>query len=883
MIAQKNLLQIASSTLQETQSTLNRRLYCLGSDGDAKRRRAMILLAFLRPVATSSPLYESLSGLRLFNTMSGEDDITMDFDWKHVLKRFRNTLLRQKGIMIESVVVTSAIIKLHLVKNGMAESTAEAILNPNDRQDVTLMIQLLNSLSQLRNTSPGDNSMMSTSHHTLILIGRLYRHLLETYLNPSLSLRQQLIHLSAAAHLTLALYASNKGDFIPVQLYFDVMSMIKNVYFCVAKTQNDNPKGSFWIILLGTDGLEKTFGHVRTMVGNDTNADHLQLTNRIDGAVQCVRILEEHPEWGGESRRLTVRTLEEQGSDISRNMDHINPKSWVGNVLVRGISLKNCWEEGRAVGENDLEEAFITSPFSRMDDGEGFDIMAPFGSNRVILINGRTTGEDEEAADELEPQSTPPTPNETPSPAAPSSSEEFEPDLDDLADTEEAIHSNIDSSKPTYDAWVPVGNSTKRQHKSTILRFYSSPLTVAQSKDRLKRVRGYSQFDEQSTTSLAAGSSTDEGNYISVEDPVLTLVQCNDLIFLAVIKVLDIRIGISSEETIAESLLHDPNTHIRGQIMNLSLTDKNHQPDGPDWEWNGILESTGAMGGLRDIEGSRIDLIDAETQRRTKGRNIGSTTYAFRSQDLRAATAVLRERLLKILHRLPIVEATDSFPYRSEKGIHLHLTVTLILIVTSVKFLDAACFICEGEASVQQQKTNQSCRQCITVSIAKMSGPELIRHNGAHILNDPNLKGAKNLCGFCLSADHTCSIRIIKRAKVGDVLDLANSRCPNLKFFSITSAKVFSKKSPCTNVPLTCPYCTTRGSDAVWKYNLRAHILDTHPMADINIHLPLFHISTEETTLMTAVYRRPPKNKGKKKATRVLAISKNHSSRLALE
>lgn len=98
-------------------------------------------------------------------------------------------------------------------------------------------------------------------------------------MDPSLSLHQQLSQLSAAAHLTLALYSSNQGDFIPVQLYFNTMTMIKNVYFCVAKVQVDNPDGSFWIILLGTDGLEKVFGKVHTMIGNDSHADLLQLSN----------------------------------------------------------------------------------------------------------------------------------------------------------------------------------------------------------------------------------------------------------------------------------------------------------------------------------------------------------------------------------------------------------------------------------------------------------------------------------------------------------------------------------------------------------------------------------------------------------------------------
>jgi hypothetical protein len=66
------------------------------------------------------------------------------------------------------------------------------------------------------------------------------------------------------------------------------MAIIKNVYFCVVKTQVDNPDGHFWIILLGMDGLEKVFGKVRKMIGNDSHADQLQLTNQIDSAIQCV-------------------------------------------------------------------------------------------------------------------------------------------------------------------------------------------------------------------------------------------------------------------------------------------------------------------------------------------------------------------------------------------------------------------------------------------------------------------------------------------------------------------------------------------------------------------------------------------------------------------
>ncbi|KAF8990460.1 hypothetical protein BDQ17DRAFT_1433746 [Cyathus striatus] len=158
-----------------------------------------------------------------------------------------------------------------------------SLLSPNDKQDVILMIKLLNAIASLPECKPNASPTVITTHRIL-----------------------HLTHLSAAVHLILALYHSNKGDFIPVQLYFDVVSMIKNIYISVGKTQIDSPTSKFWIILLGTDGLEKVFGKVQTMVGGDTNADQLQLTNCIDGAVQCINILEEHPEWGADSWRLML-------------------------------------------------------------------------------------------------------------------------------------------------------------------------------------------------------------------------------------------------------------------------------------------------------------------------------------------------------------------------------------------------------------------------------------------------------------------------------------------------------------------------------------------------------------------------------------------------
>ena len=95
------------------------------------------------------------------------------------------------------------------------------------------------------------------------------------YICVDLLLSEQLIYLSAAAHLLVALFAEDQvgTKLMPTQLYVDPMIMIKNVYFCVAKAKVDNPNEPFYLILLGTDRLEALiWKHLLDDVGKD--GDH---------------------------------------------------------------------------------------------------------------------------------------------------------------------------------------------------------------------------------------------------------------------------------------------------------------------------------------------------------------------------------------------------------------------------------------------------------------------------------------------------------------------------------------------------------------------------------------------------------------------------------
>ena len=532
---QERLIRSASSAVHNTLRN-GVRLYCIGSDGDSRHCRALISITLAHELDPSSKLYQLLSPLQLFNLRCGENDVTSDFDWKHVLKRFRNTLLRLAGIEIDNVSISTSIIKAHLVSNGMSSLMADVLLAPNDKQDVVLMVKLLHAIALLPPPPPDAQPLTKAARRILRLLGHVYANLLKAYLDVNLSLNDQLTHFSMAAHLILAMYNKDKGNFIPVQTCFDVMSMIKNVYFSVAKTQIDNPTGSFWIILLGTDGLEKVFGKVRTMVGNDTHADQLQLTNRIDGAVQCVNILEKHPEWGGQSRRLNLKPLPGDTTEISATYDHINPKSWKGDVHVCNVVLSACWSSGRRSAELALQEAQLSPPFDRMIQVGGYDILSPFGQSKMMLIDGTLfAGEEEETEEEhdfrpstLVPLASSEQPEnssgDATSQATPAATHlDLEPDFDDAAGVTEA--SNF-SSKAPYDPWVHI--DSKKVHKASVLRLYSNPLAASDSKDRLKRVRGFSQYNETvigaPTASISSGNPNEVDNVLCVQDPALTLV-----------------------------------------------------------------------------------------------------------------------------------------------------------------------------------------------------------------------------------------------------------------------------------------------------------------------------------------------------------------------
>jgi hypothetical protein len=295
-----SLIQAVVDAANAKKATTRLRVISLASDGESHRGKALAKLTFVALLATTSPIYKHLVHLDLLDLFVGADDITADKDYKHVFKRLRNTLLREKGCIILGIKLTRGLIWRHLQDCGHPNEHISHILDPTDKQDVDLAYKLLKDLWLLPLADPGKLTQTYVNVcEALRIYGQLAYHLIFPYICTELSLSEQLKHLSAAAHLTLALYVDNdaRTQFIPNALFIDIGIMIKNVFFCIAKAKAEHPMQPFFIILLGTDRLEILFRILRTMVGNDANLDVLQLALRVTATTEVSNILAKHPEW----------------------------------------------------------------------------------------------------------------------------------------------------------------------------------------------------------------------------------------------------------------------------------------------------------------------------------------------------------------------------------------------------------------------------------------------------------------------------------------------------------------------------------------------------------------------------------------------------------
>jgi hypothetical protein len=482
-------------------------------------------------------------------------------------------------------------------------------------------------------------------------------HLITPYICIDLNLDEQLVHLSTAAHLALYLYHDNSArtKFMPSQSYIDIMLMIKNVYFCIAKVKIDSPSGKFYIILLGTDRLEIFFGFIRTAVGTDTNVDMIQLGSRASGLTEVAIILAEHPEWDHGPRRLRLPAISKDSGDITSKVDHINPASWRGNVEVTNVNLQTCWLLGRRKAVELIPEA--DSVFDQLSQVQGVDILSPFGE---ILVNQRDLEDEYDYSELAADYNT----SETPILSTEHLSTEASVPYTQEGDMEDAMAEEMPRNQIISEIIIAGQKTTKAK----ALRHRMMYQTSRASTDRLKCVQHISCFNpiisesespELESSTIISFDGTLGAPCLRIGNPIAILVQCEGHVFLAVAQVNRLRFASKNDlHEIAIHLLVDDTAKVDFQILCLiSATVENDPEQVHDWCWSFQMESL-----CENIPGRFAHPINPTISVRTPGK----PTYLFESSFLVALSSSLHQDLLPQDRKiLPVVKRSDYFPYRN--------------------------------------------------------------------------------------------------------------------------------------------------------------------------------------------------------------------------
>ncbi|KAH9001811.1 hypothetical protein EDB86DRAFT_3074579 [Lactarius hatsudake] len=651
----------------------NSRLYCAKPfliSGSCKRETAedhakliQTALSAIKAVNTlsnaqlspSSPIYPWLSACALLDLHVGDDDITCNKDWKHVVaKRPRNALLRKKGILVHETWITPALLWSHLLEAGHKPQHVHAVLNPNDKQDVLLAYTLLRdiwSLPQLTSGAPG----RIKARDSLCLLGSMCYHFLMPYICVDLSIGEQLEYLSYAAHLALVLYVHEKArnDFIPTALYVDLIMMIKNVFFCVVKAKIDTPNDDFSIVLLSTDCLENLFGCLWTIIGNDANVDNYQLGSRLTGTMESANILAMHPEWDKAPQHL-----------------HLPPHL---STFLEGFS-------GPQLLNTPHYHPFVCDVLRAVEAIPDAMLLAPFGT---LLVHGSLSGDDFEDSSH----------NNGLHSLVQDTVLSDHPDVPlagggmcELKDAATSLDWVPDQH--SFSNVVAIDENMGMLNKSRVLSLLFKYSKSTSSTDWLRRVQQEACFVQSEPETPVLDDTSDElDNVLMVNNPIALLVSYEENIFLCIGEIIGIHLGSKAVDYLRLNVLLEDTVHITYQVYSLVCTSPNndkHDDNEHKYKWK-----TQSLLPIKfKVPGNLIQPINPSLAMPPSH----VPFYLFETPTLIAFTSSLRDRLTKPqLRSIPQIAQSNRFPYWERSG--------------------EACFVAEALYDMQESSVHE-CPAC---------------------------------------------------------------------------------------------------------------------------------------------------------------------------
>lgn len=153
------------------------------------------------------------------------------------------------------------------------------------------------------------------------------------------------------------------------------------------------------------------------------------------------------------------------------------------------------------------------------------------------------------------------------------------------------------------------------------------------------------------------------------------------------------------------------------------------------------------------------------------------------------------------------------------------------------------CFVCEDARKQKELVKGRQCANCLPALELPLSCPGVLVHMAGHFHFDLKTNVASEPCGLCLHPLPHCTF-CLKKGKdtnSGVQIDYEKSTCANLLTFSYSVTASSTSSSPCSNVPIVCPWCL-KSEPAVWQYNMLHHVKLKHPHVSLRENKDMWKI-----------------------------------------
>ncbi|KAG1841139.1 hypothetical protein DFJ58DRAFT_732592 [Suillus subalutaceus] len=832
-------------------------VWSFATDGDATRCAAGHRLFLRNPLSSDSELYGILGNMPGLNTMTGDAEVTLDFDFKHIFKRFCTLICSPAGIVLNNgCIINSMMLARYLVwLPAYDETSVIKLLHPDDPQDVPRAIELMQAIvdfSKSQHALLNDSFLSNVETHADLMSITLLSHVLESilmpFINTKLSLSEQVHHLSCYSHLAFTIFRIHRHSFMPFQLYYDTQTAVKNVIFNIAKQQVLDRNASFFLGDCGDDRLELMFGQSHMIGGHNSGCTYSQALDRLGAAKDIDGVFKRHPELNPGHQCLSL------GKHIE-DVDHINRQMWRGDIICGRCDLPSAWRQGREIALSILTSSQIDPinySFTELFRDPGTDILRPLGMNKYFGIAEEDPEDSSRVPNPLPdvPVSMPLQVLETIIPNSEAGEIQGvymgteEDDEEPMLTFEEALTAECVSAVPgtpshpfPIDPSIPAlvqGPGIRTDdyllykdrwiHKQTICQLVINKEFISKSFNRLERVHGYTKVNKR--INMCAGRITDQ-NLFLVGDVFLTILRSARTISIAILRSILVTLNDVSRSSISTTLMKASRTtaKVTGQLLTLVPT---LHPALKILCRSSGMEDTSKLGPLSQEQQSLRNVSDNFSE--IQG---GQSTWQVSYGTLQAACELLWMKAVEAkvpLKSIACITPSDAkeFPYQLSDGTPAVVSVEACNLLTASEGKRITmCPLCEAKVADMRSHIGQHILHALSNTPENVSLKEPV--------------GNVLPCGFCgRSGLPGCSITIKVPASGPPVWE---TKCIYQHTFKYGFAETGSKNKPCRNVPLKCALCYPTlppepgksmrrtpvvSVDAVWRYNMVNHILNEH-------------------------------------------------------